>query len=262
MFWPWQACFAPPGGPVGGAAPATLVLACIAVVGLLVPPARAQRQMENLGRGLVALKKDSRTVYLSWRVLGLDPPDIGFNVYRSTDGGTPVKLNSSPLVTTSCYTDSGADTTRSNSYFVNPVIGGQEQEASRPFGLPANAPSTFWLTVPLQLPDGGTTPDGTNYTYSANDCSVGDLDGDGEYEIIVKWDPSNSKDNAQSGYTGKVLLDAYRLDGTRLCVLTWASTSAPAPTTPSSWFTTWTGTAKPRWRAKPRRERRMAWGRM
>ncbi|HRT09796.1 MAG TPA: hypothetical protein P5233_15555, partial [Candidatus Paceibacterota bacterium] len=67
--------------------PATLVLACIAVVGLLVPPARAQRQMENLGRGLVALKKDSRTVYLSWRVLGLDPPDIGFNVYRSTDGG-------------------------------------------------------------------------------------------------------------------------------------------------------------------------------
>jgi rhamnogalacturonan endolyase len=196
--------------------PATLVLACIAVVGLLVPPARAQRQMENLGRGLVALKKDSRTVYLTWRVLGLDPPDIGFNVYRSTDGGMPVKVNGSPLVTTSCYTDSGADTTRSNSYFVKPVIGGQEQEASRPFGLPANAPSSFWLTVPLQLPDGGITPDGTNYTYNANDCSVGDLDGDGEYELIVKWDPSNSKDNAQSGYTGNVLLDAYRLDGTRL----------------------------------------------
>src|SRR5574342_208829 len=49
-----------------------------------------------------------------------------------------------------------------------------------------------------------------------NDCSVGDLDGDGEYEIIVKWDPSNSKDNSQSGYTGNVYLDAYKLDGTRL----------------------------------------------
>jgi rhamnogalacturonan endolyase len=192
------------------------VLACMTVAGLLVPSAHAQRQMETLGRGLVALKKDSRTVYLSWRVLGLDPGNIGFNVYRSTGGGAPIKLNASPITNTSCYTDTGADTTRSNTYFVKPVIGGQEQAASTPFTLPANAPSTFWLTVPIQLPPGGTTPDGTNYTYSANDCSVGDLDGDGEYEIILKWDPSNSKDNAYSGYTGNVLLDAYKLDGTRL----------------------------------------------
>ena len=60
------------------------------------------------------------------------------------------------------------------------------------------------------------TPTGEVYTYSANDCSVGDLDGDGQYEIIVKWDPSNSKDNAQSGYTGNVYLDAYKMDGTQL----------------------------------------------
>ncbi len=53
-----------------------------------------------------------------------------------------------------------------------------------------------------------------SYTYNANDCSVGDLDGDGEYEIVLKWDPSNSKDNSQSGYTGNVFLDAYKLDGT------------------------------------------------
>nr|GEZ34451.1 hypothetical protein [Tanacetum cinerariifolium] len=65
-------------------------------------------------------------------------------------------------------------------------------------------------------PAGGTTPDGVAYTYSANDASVGDVDGDGEYEIILKWDPSNSKDNSQSGYTGNVYLDAYELDGTRL----------------------------------------------
>jgi rhamnogalacturonan endolyase len=54
------------------------------------------------------------------------------------------------------------------------------------------------------------------YTYSANDASVGDLDGDGQYEIVLKWDPSNSKDNSQSGYTGDVYVDAYKLNGTRL----------------------------------------------
>jgi rhamnogalacturonan endolyase len=59
-------------------------------------------------------------------------------------------------------------------------------------------------------------PDGSSCTYSANDASVGDLDGDGQYELVLKWDPSNSKDNSQSGYTGDVFLDAYKLDGTRL----------------------------------------------
>jgi rhamnogalacturonan endolyase len=68
----------------------------------------------------------------------------------------------------------------------------------------------------LQVPPSGTTPVGEAYTYSPNDASVGDLDGDGEYEIILKWDPSNAKDNSQAGYTGNVYLDAYKLDGTRL----------------------------------------------
>jgi hypothetical protein len=70
--------------------------------------------------------------------------------------------------------------------------------------------------VPLQIPPGGTTPSGESYSYSANDASVGDLDGDGEYEIVLKWDPSNAKDNSQSGYTGNVYIDAYKLNGTRL----------------------------------------------
>ena len=70
--------------------------------------------------------------------------------------------------------------------------------------------------VPIQAPPGGTTPDGVAYTYTANDASVGDLDGDGSYEIVLKWDPSNTKDNSQSGYTGNVFIDAYKLNGTRL----------------------------------------------
>jgi rhamnogalacturonan endolyase len=180
------------------------------------PPSPGPRQMEKLGRGLVAINKGSGNVYVSWRLLGLDPGNMGFNLYRSTSGGTALKLNASPITTTTRYSDTGVNTTQTNVYFVKPVVDGQEQAASTAFTLPANTPSSFWLNVPIQLPPGGTTPDGTNYTYSANDCSIGDVDGDGEHEIILKWDPSNSKDNANSGYTGNALLDCYKLDGTRL----------------------------------------------
>ena len=70
-----------------------------------------------------------------------------------------------------------------------------------------------YVHIDLVKPDGGSTTSGS-FEYTANDCSVGDVDGDGEYEIILKWDPTNSKDNSQSGYTGNVLLDCYKLDGT------------------------------------------------
>lgn len=179
------------------------------------PTAYAQRQMENLGRGVVAVRHTSTQVYVGWRMLGTDPDDIAFNLYRSS-GAVTVKLNAA-LITASCnYVDTPPSLTMPLSYFVRPVVNGVEQSPSAVFTLPANAPVQQYLGIPLQRPSGGTTPDGVNYTYSANDCSVGDLDGDGEYEIIVKWDPSNAKDNSQSGYTGNVFLDAYKLDGTRL----------------------------------------------
>jgi rhamnogalacturonan endolyase len=164
----------------------------------------AQRQMENLGRGLVAVRTSPGEVFISWRVLGTDPQDIAFNLYR---GDT--KVNDGPITGATNYTD---PTEANATYTVRPVINGQEEAPS--------APATVWTEpfrrLPLQRPAGGTTPDGVSYTYSPNDCSVGDLDGDGEYEIIVKWDPSNSKDNSQAGYTGNVYLDAYKMDGTHL----------------------------------------------
>ena len=70
--------------------------------------------------------------------------------------------------------------------------------------------------MPIQPPAGGTTPSGRPTPTRANDACVGDLDGDGDYEIVLKWDPSNAKDNSQSGYTGNVYVDAYTLNGTRL----------------------------------------------
>jgi rhamnogalacturonan endolyase len=179
--------------------------------------ASAPRQMEYLDRGVVAINEGGGTVYVGWRLLGTDPSNIAFNLYRSTSGGAAVKINSSPLTVTTDYVNTGVNTALSNSYFVKPVIGGVEQAPSETFTLPASAPVQQYLSIPLQIPAGGTIDlTGESYTYSANDCSVGDLDGDGQYEIIVKWDPSNSKDNAQDGYTGNVYLDAYKLDGTRL----------------------------------------------
>jgi uncharacterized repeat protein (TIGR01451 family) len=172
--------------------------------------------MEKLGRGLVVVRSSATEAYFGWRLLGTDPTDIGFNLYRATGGGAPVLLNGTPIVDSTNYVDAAADLLQANEYSVRPVIGGVEQAIGGSFTLPANTPVNQYLSVPLQVPPGGVTPIGQSYTYSPNDASVGDLDGDGEYEIVLKWDPSNSQDNANDGYTGNVYIDAYRMNGTRL----------------------------------------------
>lgn len=167
-------------------------------------PAQAARQAEYLDRGVVALPSGTG-VYIGWRMLGDDPSNISFNIYRN---GT--RITASPVTNSTNFFD--ASGTTSAAYTVRPIINGVE--------LTANAAKATWtnpyLLVNLNRPAGGTTPSGEAYTYSPNDLSVGDLDGDGQYEIIVKWDPSNSKDNSQSGYTGNVFVDAYKLNGTQL----------------------------------------------
>jgi rhamnogalacturonan endolyase len=183
---------------------------------LFTGPIRAQRYMENLSRGMVAINQGSGKVYVGWRMLGTDPNDVAFNLYRSTGGGTAVRLNYQPITQSTNYVDTGVDLSQSNSYFVRPVLNGVERAASIPFILPASAPVRQYISIPLAVPAGGVTPDDISYTYNANDCSVGDLDGDGEYEIVLKWDPSNSKDNSQDGYTGNVFLDAYKQNETFL----------------------------------------------
>ena len=83
-------------------------------------------------------------------------------------------------------------------------------------GIPCEAvhvcPNEY-MEIPMQIPEGGVTPAGEVYTYSANDMSVGDVDGDGEYEFFVKWDPSNAHDVSGKGYTGKCFIDCYKLSG-------------------------------------------------
>ncbi|MFT3868279.1 MAG: immunoglobulin domain-containing protein [Nibricoccus sp.] len=196
-----------------------LALAFTFVAASLIAPARAEAAtalMENLNRGVVAVRTSSTSAFVSWRMLGTDSAGVEFNLYRSTGGGTAVLLTGTPPTSATCFADTTADFTLANAYYVRPVISGIEQAPSETYTLAANASVQQYLRVPLQIPAGLTMPDSTTCTYSANDCSVGDLDGDGEYEIIVKWDPSNSKDNSQSGYTGNVYLDAYKLNGTQL----------------------------------------------
>ena len=174
--------------------------------------------MENLNRGVVALRSSSTQVYLSWRLLGLDPDSTAFHVYRSIGGAAPVQLTATPLTNTTDYRDTPGSAAFAStiSYYVRPVIDGVFGAPSESWVLPANAPNQPYFSIPLEPPAGGITPDGVEYTYSANDAAPADLDGDGDLDIVLKWDPSNSKDNSLDGYTGEVYLDGLRIDGTRL----------------------------------------------
>ncbi len=182
-----------------------VLLFIVCLIGMFgVSSAVASHVMENLDRGVVAVRTGNG-IFLSWRMFGTDPDSIGFNIYCNS-----TLVNTSPITGSTNYIDRSGSV--NDIYQVVPVLHGIELEAAEPASVWANQ----YLEIPLQVPPSGTTPAGASYTYSPNDASVGDLDGDGQYEIVLKWDPSNSQDNSVSGYTGNVYLDAYELDGTML----------------------------------------------
>ncbi|WP_205327145.1 carbohydrate-binding protein [Glycomyces sp. YM15] len=148
-------------------------------------PAQGDRPMEDLDRGVVAVRNGGN-VLVSWRLLGLDPDGIGFNVYRSAGGGSEVKLNSSPLTGGTNYLDRAANLSQSNTYRVAPVVGGVEQERSPGFTLTANHADEPAVRIPLRA--GGPI----NFTW------VGDLDGDGAYDYVVDRQTSPQKIEAYS----------------------------------------------------------------
>jgi len=159
------------------------------------------KQVEKLGRALVAVPTPAG-VLVSWRLLGTDRDEVGFRVYRD---GHP--LNHKPILGATNFLDTEGSV--NSQYEVRTVFGFFELPGRESATMLANG----YLSIPIQAPAGGVTPDGGAYTYAANDASVADLDGDGTYEVILKWDPSNSQDNANAGYTGNVFIDAYKLDG-------------------------------------------------
>lgn len=169
------------------------------------PAVKAQRQSENLGRGVIAIRTVVDSVYVGWRYLATDQDDLAFNVYRASGKGKPVRINSMPLTESTNFVDASASDKVDHSWFVRPVVKGKEQEASRPFSLKANAPVGQYLNIALKTPEG----------YSPNDASVGDLDGDGEYEIILHQ-TGRGIDNPSPGISGIPIFQAYKMDGTLL----------------------------------------------
>ncbi|WP_089104069.1 rhamnogalacturonan lyase [Streptomyces hyaluromycini] len=183
---------------------AALIAAGLTALSPTTAAAATARQVEALDRGVVSVHTDAGNL-VSWRWLGTDPDDVSFNVYRA---GT--KVNSTPITGATDYFHSGAPAQAD--YTVRAIVGGVEQADS----VHAIQFRTGYKDVPITPPAGGTTPDGVAYTYEANDASVGDLDGDGQLDFVLKWQPTNAKDNSQSGYTGDTILDGIKLDGTRL----------------------------------------------
>ncbi|GAB6980492.1 rhamnogalacturonan lyase [Phocaeicola sartorii JCM 17136 = DSM 21941] len=149
-------------------------------------------------------------MYFSWRMTLEDAAGLQFDLYRSSNGGAEVKLNKEPIDRTSDFLDRTVDYTVDNRWTLKATTG-EVATWTRLKGEERNP----YLSIPICKPEDGEIA-GEPFTYTANDCSVGDLDGDGEYEIILKWSPSNSKRPPQRGFTGNTYLDAYKMDGTRL----------------------------------------------
>ena len=158
-----------------------------------------QIHREKLGRGVVAIKNVNGEVCVSWRLLLEEAANTSFDVFRNG-----VKLNTRPLIAGGTFF---VDSHPIEGHAVYEVRGGSVNGS---WELAADAPENY-ISIPLDKPQGGETPDGRHYEYTANDASIGDVDGDGEYELFLKWEPTNAHDNSHAGYTGNVLIDCYRL---------------------------------------------------
>ena len=159
----------------------------------------AQRMTDQLDRGLIAVKT-AAGVYCSWRIFGEEYYDVNYNIYR--DG---TKLNAEPLAVSN-FVDTGGSA--GSSYTVSAVVRGQEQAQSKSVGV--------WEQSYLEItPDHGSLTS----TYVPNDACCADVDGDGELEILLKFDNSSWARSSyqREGYNGEYfIIEVYKLNGKKL----------------------------------------------
>ena len=174
---------------------------------LLTAPVHAQRIMDKLDRGLVAVKTTDG-VYCSWRINAEEYFDVKYNLYR--DG---VKVNSEPL-DVSNYTDASGSS--SSTYTVKAVVDGKEQDASKAAKVITGDGKSYGVLT-VKRPKRVSVSDGTTDitdNFEPNDATIADVDGDGEMELLVKQ--ISKADNA--GYQGPDYdrIEVQKLDGTLL----------------------------------------------
>ena len=156
-----------------------------------------ERIEEKLDRGMLALSMEGGKVYLGWRLLKTDPASIAFNVYRSTAGADPVKLNAEPIKATTDFVDTNPPPDRASAWFIKPVLDGREQAACELAELPANPPAQQYKSIKLKEDVRGVSIVG-----------IGDLNGDGIYDFVVKH-PGGGKDPGRVGPNR----GSYKYDG-------------------------------------------------
>lgn len=178
-----------------------LSLAAGVVIAALSATAPAERTMETLTRGVVAVRVKPDAVYVGWRLFATDSQQTAFNLYRQVPGERPARVNDTPITDSTNFVDHGVAPESGLAYFVRPVLDGRELAASRPASV-LDAP---YFDIPIPHLDG----------YHPGDASIADLDGDHEYELVLHQ-ISRPRDNAHAGLTGTPILDALEFDGRHL----------------------------------------------
>ena len=169
-----------------------------------------ERIEEKLDRGMLVLATEGGKVYLSWRLLKTDAEQIAFNVYRSTAGGAPMKLNAEPISRTTDFVDAKAPLDQENAWWVRPVLQGREQADSARAMLPANTQAQAYKAIKLR-----------DDVRSVDRVGIGDLNGDGAYDFVVKHpagriDPGRIAPSPDTfkidGYDGRTGAFLWRID--------------------------------------------------
>ena len=166
--------------------------------------AASARQVESLSRGLSVTALSSGTL-VNWRYLGTDTPDTTFKLYRDTK-----LIYTSTSGDATCYKDTEGSV---NSTYTLRVYNNSNASNYTTYSTEYklnydSAAKAGYFDIQLDTPKDSRL----GATYTANDASVADLNGDGDYELIIKWDPNNSQDNSKSGATSNVIIDAYEME--------------------------------------------------